>query len=277
MIRHLLEGTMAYSLARRRTLIPAAVTLAILITICSLGGLQIASAEDFRIETKVYAGDDEKPVSETTTLFIDGVVYDFLAEPEQTCVFRKPGGGKPGRFILLDPERRLRTELTTPQLAGAMEKLRTWAAQQKDPFLRFAANPDFEESFEAESGKLVLSSHFESYTVETTPAEEPDALADYREFLDWYTQLNTLMDAGPPPEPRLRLNSALARHRVIPVKVELTRAGEKKPLRAEHDFTWRLSQQDHERIDNANEALASYRKVSNDEFVRGTQPENEPE
>ena len=251
--------------------------VAALAAVCFLAALNAASADEFRIETKIFVGDEEEPVSETTTLFLDGLVYDFLTEPEQVCVFRKPGGGKPGRFILLDPERRLRTEVTTPQLAGAMQKLRTWAAQQKDPFLRFAANPEFEETFAADTGKLVLASHWESYEVETAPAEEPNALAEYREFLDWYTQLNTLMQAGPPPEPRLRLNSALARHRVVPVRVELTRSSDKTPLRAEHDFTWRLSQDDRERIDIANDSLAGFRKVSNDEFLSGAQPENDAE
>jgi len=234
-------------------------------------------AEEFRIETKIFMGDEEEPVSQATTLFHEGSVYDFLAEPEQICIFSKPRGGKPGRFILLDPERRLRTELTTPKLAATTQKLRTWAAQPKDPFLKFAANPEFKESFAPDTGKLVLASHWENYAVETTPAEEPSTLAEYREFLDWYTQLNTLLQAGPPPEPRLRLNSALARHRVVPVRVELTRAGETTPLRAEHDFTWRLSQDDRERIDDANDALASYRKVSNDEFLRGTRPEDDAE
>ena len=60
-----------------------------------------AFADGFRIETKIYAG-DEQPVSETTTLFLDGVVYDFIANPAQTAVFRKPGGGKDGLFILLE-------------------------------------------------------------------------------------------------------------------------------------------------------------------------------
>ena len=73
-----------------------------------------ARAEEFRIETRVYVGDEKEPVSETTTLFLDGVVYDFLAEPAQIAVFRKPGGGKPGRFILLDPEHGVRTEIDQP-------------------------------------------------------------------------------------------------------------------------------------------------------------------
>ena len=50
----------------------------------------------------------------------------------------------------------------------------------------------------------MLASYWESYSVDTTAADDPTVLAEYREFLDWYTQLNTLLQAGPPPEPRLR-------------------------------------------------------------------------
>jgi len=171
--------------------------------------------------------------------------------------------------ILLDPERRVRTELSTDRLAGAMNKLRTWAGRQKDPFLQFAADPQFQESFDHDSGKLVLASHEESYRIETEPAEQPGALAEYREFLDWYARLNTLLQAGPPPEPRLQVNAALARYQVVPMRVELTRAGDKEPLRAEHDFTWRLSQDDRARIDDACASLAAYRPVDNAEFLRG--------
>ena len=232
----------------------------------------VASAEGFRIETTIFVADEKLPVSETTTLFLDGAVYDFLAKPAQTAVFRKPAGGKPGRFILLDSELRTRTELTTVQLAGAMDKLRTWAGRQRDPFLQFAADPRFEESFAPESGRLVLASHLENYTVATAPAEHPQAMAEYHEFLDWYTRLNTLLTAGPPPEPRLRLNEALARHKAVPLKVELTRAGENEPLRAEHRFTWRLSQDDMKKVDDVQTSLASYRAVSNEEYVRSRQP-----
>jgi len=238
---------------------------AILPVVCQ----QEVAAEEFRIETTIYVGDEEAPVSSTTTLFSGGVVYDFLDQPEQIAVFRRPGGGKPGRFILLDPERRVRTELSTDRLAGAMNKLRTWAGRQKDPFLQFAADPQFQESFDHDSGKLVLASHEESYRIETEPAEQPGALAEYREFLDWYARLNTLLQAGPPPEPRLQVNAALARYQVVPMRVELTRAGDKEPLRAEHDFTWRLSQDDRARIDDACASLAAYRPVDNAEFLRG--------
>jgi hypothetical protein len=244
---------------------------ALLLMSASLFISDVWAAEGFRIETAIYVGDEEKPESEATTLFLDGVVYDFLASPEQIAVFRKPAGGKPGRFILLNPQERIRTEFTTEQLSGAMQKLRTWASRQEDPFLQFAADPDFKESFEPESGQLVLASHIESYTVATTRVEHAAALAEYREFLDWYAQLNTLLSGGPPPEPRLRLNAALARHEVVPLKVQLTRGREKETLRAEHKFTWRLSEEDLDRIDNVRESLAAYQSVPNEQFVRTTE------
>lgn len=248
------------------------VSCSLAIAVCLLPHCRESIAEGFRIETKIFVGDEQKPASETTTLFLDGVVYDFLKEPAQTAVFRKPTGGKPGRFILLNDQHRIRTEFSTEQLSRAMDKVRTWAGGQTDPFLKFAADPEFEESFEPESGQLVLASHLENYAVATTPVEHADAAAEYREFLDWYAQLNTLLTGGPPPEPRLRLNEALARHKVVPLTVELTRAGEKEPLRAEHDFTWRLSQGDMKRIDDVRASLASYGAVPNKEFLRRTQP-----
>jgi hypothetical protein len=246
-------------------LLPRAAAFTALVAALTSGS--VTFADGFRIETKIYVGNEEVPVSETTTLFLDGVVYDFLQAPEQVAVFKKPAGGKPGRFILLDPQHRTRTELTTEQVGGAMKKLRSWAAQQSDPFLEFAANPEFEESFDSTSGRLVLASHLENYTVATATAEHETALAEYREFLDWYTQLNTLLSAGPPPEPRLRLNAALAKHHVVPTKVELTRAGESESLRAEHNFTWRLSREDVERIDDVRASLAAYRSVPNEAYL----------
>ena len=94
---------------------------------------------------------------------------------------------------------------------------------------------------------------------------------------DWYTRLNALLSAGPPPEPRLQVNAALARYQIVPVKVELARSGENKPLRAEHEFTWRLSKDDQERIDDACASLAAYRPVENEEFLQGQRAANSQE
>jgi hypothetical protein len=232
-----------------------------------------ASDDGFRISTKIYVGEEGKKdtrlVSESTTLFLDKAVYDFLADGSQIAVFHKAAGE--GRFILLNPDKRIRTELSTAQVAGAMQKIREWAGKQRDPMLQFAANPKFEETYDPAEERLVLASHLETYTVTTEPVTHPEATAKYREFLHWYTQLNTLLHAGPPPEPRLRLNEALARHRVLPQTVQLTRTGDDKPLRAEHEFTMRLSRDDEERIDEVRTSVASFRDVTNEEFLKAGQ------
>jgi hypothetical protein len=151
--------------------------------------------------------------------------------------------------------------------------LRSWAARQSDPFLQFSADPKFDETFDRAKGTLVLASHLETYTVKTNPTQHQDSLGEYREFLDWYAQLNTLLTAGNPPDPRLQLNDALARHKVVPENVELKRAGE-DPIRAEHDFTWRLSQDDLQRVDDVRAALSRYRKLENEEFLKIGQADN---
>ncbi len=244
----------------------AVVALAALLCTSSLAG-----AEDFRIATKIYRGKDDKAklVSETTTLFLNGTVYDFLADGSQIAVFRKEAR-EPGRFILLNPPQRIQTELSTEKLTGLMEHLRDWAGRQNDPMLKFAANPQFKESYDDDSGQLVLASNLETYTVETDPASHPEAVAEYREFLHWYTQLNTMLSAGPPPEPRLQLNEALSRHRVVPRRVELSLSGEKEPLRAEHEFNWRLSQEDMAQIDDVRTSLTRFRELSNEDFEKTT-------
>lgn len=249
-----------------------AIVFAVAIVFATCGSL--LAADGFRIETKIFAGDEEEPVSKTTTLFLDGVVYDFLEKPEQTAVFRKPTGGNVGRFILLNDKERIQTTVTTEDLAGAMSKLKDWASRQTNPFLKFSANPQFDETFDRESGKLVLTSHLETYTVATEPAQHQDSLAEYGGFLDWYTQLNTLLTAGRcPPEPRLKLNDALMRHKALPKTVELKRDGE-DPLRAEHVFTWRLSQDDLQRIEDVRESLTKNRDVPNQEFLSLSAPKS---
>ena len=96
-----------------------------------LAAVNVVSAEGLRIETRIFAGKEGKvkePVSTATTLFLNGTVYDFLSDPAQIAVFHKPPGDKPGRFILLDPERCLLqaySSLRASQRLRALSRLNT--------------------------------------------------------------------------------------------------------------------------------------------------------
>ncbi|HPP52445.1 MAG TPA: hypothetical protein PK777_05810, partial [Thermoguttaceae bacterium] len=46
-------------------------------------------ALDFRMENKVYLGQQREPSVETTTIFYNGAVYDFLKKPPEITIFEK--------------------------------------------------------------------------------------------------------------------------------------------------------------------------------------------
>src|SRR5882724_2304530 len=114
-----------------------------------------AAADDFRIESKIFVGKESEPSSENLTLFRGGQVYDFLTKPSETTVFDKPRG----RVILLDPARKVRTEIKADKLLAFSEELKVWAARQSDPFLKFAADPRFEQKLDTR-GELLFTSEF---------------------------------------------------------------------------------------------------------------------
>ena len=229
-----------------------------------------AGAAEFRIETRVYAAGEKEPASESVTLFRGGAAYDFRDEDHRVAIFRPGAADKPGRFVLLDTLGKRRTEIGGDRVAIAVNKLRRWAATQDDPFLRFTGDPSFDETFSAETGELRLTHERMSYRLVTMPVASPEAMAELRAFLDAYTQLHTLLDAGLPPGPRLLVNDALAKRDVVPIEVELYSGpidGE-PDLRAEHLVTWVLSRQDRDRIEQANRRLAEYAEVENAAFSK---------
>lgn len=229
-----------------------------------------ANAADFRIETRVYTPGEEEPVSESVTLFSGGAAYDFRDADDRVTVFRSGAANKPGRFVLLDTDREVRTDIGADRVAIATTKLRRWAAVQKDPFLRFSGDPTFEENFDGDTGELRMTNTLLSYRLVTMQVASRSAMKELRAFLDAYAQLHTLLEGGLPPAPRMLINEALANHDVVPLEVELYRGPiEGVPdLRAEHLVTWILSRQDRQRVEQANRQLTEFTAVENAEFSK---------
>jgi len=227
-----------------------------------------AQSQEFRIETDVYVGEEEAPASHTVTLFEKSAVYEFVDKPNQVIVYRTSSEGRPAQFILLDPETQRRTDVDVARVEKLMQKLTRWASEHKDPLLKFAAAPKFEETFDAERGSLTLASPEWTYRVATVEAEDAAALKRYRDFTDRYAELTSMLFNSPPPGPRLALNAALAKHGVVPVEIQRTTGGEdKNAVRAMHLFSWRLSREDRTRLDEAQAFLANFKKVDNEKFI----------
>lgn len=235
--------------------------------VLSLCLIQFANAGELRIETDVYSGDSSESLSHTVTLFDNGTVYDFSDAKQEIAVFRLPTDTRAGQFILLDLKAKRRTEVTTDKIDSLMEKLSKWAVKQEDEMLRFSAEPEFEESYEADTGQLTLDSEQWNYTVATVPAEDADTLRDYRQFVDWYSRLNVMMHGAPPPGPRLALNAALEKHGVVPVEIRRKVESQGTPLRATHLFSWRLSREDRAQVEQVRQHLTNFEKVDNKNFL----------
>ena len=128
--------------------------LAVLLTIVCLVwvGMLPALGDSFRIENEVFVENETEPRTQSTTIFYEDLVYDFLKDPQEITVFDPAAG----RIVLLDPVQKIRTELSARDLGLVSEQLRAWAADQPDGFLRFSASPDFKEDYDPSTGGLQL-------------------------------------------------------------------------------------------------------------------------
>lgn len=231
--------------------------------------VQVATAADFRIESRVYTEKEEEPVSKSTTLFKAGMAYDFLEEPNEITVLDP----QRGRIILLDATHRLKTEVGTAQIVEFITQMKLRAADSEQELLKFLAEPAFKETWDAQDQELTLSSDLMTYKVTPQRAPTPDISNQYHYFSNWYAQLNAMTHAaGLPPFARAKLDDVLVRRELLPKNVELTvsmrsRFGRRDvKLRSEHEIAWKLLGEDERRIADAHAAMAQYRQVPFDEF-----------
>jgi hypothetical protein len=225
-----------------------------------------ARAEDFRVENKVFLEGEREPGMQSTTIFHEGVVYDYLKAPAEVVVFDK---GR-NRILLLDLSRRVLTELTTDEVSGLNKGLKEWALSQGDPFLRFLANPQLEEAFNEQAAELVLSSSWLTYRVVLANPGSGEIARQYREFSDWSTLLNTRLNPGSKlPFARLLVNQSVEKRQQLPKEVHLTtrsKKGKKVTARSEHQLVRTLVQSDRDRIRQTDEYLAMFRRVGFAEY-----------
>jgi hypothetical protein len=239
-----------------------------LLLLPSMLAAPLAAGQEFRIETEIYVGEEETAASRTVTLFEKAAVYEFNEEPNEIIIYRTAGEDRPAQFILLDLASQRRTDVDVSRVEKLIEKLAQWGANHSDPLIRFSAEPKFDESFDAKSGTLTLSSPKWTYKVATIDAADQECLVRYRDFIDRYTKLSAMLQNAPPPGPRLALNAALGKHGVVPVEIQRTTGGENKnAVRATHLFSWRLSREDRARLDEAQAFLANFQKVDNEQFI----------
>jgi hypothetical protein len=239
-----------------------------------------ACGAEFRIENKIYLDDQKQPPCGSVTIFSDNLVYDILDGEGEITIFDRAHG----RFVMLDPTHRLRTEIGVAKLQQAMDKLKSWAwtqpdRPQPDSFLRFLAAPKFDLQSVTAAGELDFASPWASYRVVPQDPASGEVARAYQDFSNKYCQLNALINPGTrPPFARMIVNDALAQRRLIPREVKLTIQPKEGPaatrttIRSQHQFTPRLSQADRQQIARAEQMAVSFTPVQFSEYQRQVRP-----
>jgi hypothetical protein len=225
-------------------------------------------AADFRIETKVYLGEETASTTGNLTLFYQHAVYDFFdGNPREITIYDP----RQKHFTLLDVERQVKTRIDQETLLEFVAGIEVRAAKG-GALVRESARPKFKHEFDASTKTVVLSGERIRYVAQGQTFADAETERQYKEFADMYARLNSTRVGALPPMARLELNAALAERRLLPVAVTRTLRsqnlllGETQIARSEHIVTWRLLRSDEERIDKANAQLVSFKAVAFDEF-----------
>jgi len=242
------------------------VTACVLAVSCCGGS---ARAEDFRVDTDYYVGNEKKPSAEVLTIFQGGIAYDFQGVETMVLDPRR------GKLTLLDSERKVRADLETAELLDAATSLQAVALDSKNPALVAAAKPEFQKSsedFQQNGGqftRLTFQSAPLRYIVEAQAARTPEAVQEYKYFVDWSARLNSLRPGGQPAGARLEINEDLAAKGLIPTRIDRVIPDARiREVRAQHSVIWKLSQDDHSRIDKTGTQLVKFQLVSFDQYIK---------
>ncbi len=232
---------------------------------------QVVTAEDFRVDSRVFVGKEDAPQSSNVTLFQGAHAFDFLDEPRQIACYDLARG----RIVLVDPERRIKAEVSRATLDAFCNNLRHLEKGADDPILRFALRPAFDEQIAEDDTTRVFSSKYVTYEVQPIAEEVAGMASRYHSFSDASARLNALVNRGSlPPFPRLLVNRALETKAQLPAEVQLTVSparlvgGRTVTLRSEHEFRPRLLDSDLRKIDEAGKLLTNTKTVTLGEYLR---------
>jgi len=224
-------------------------------------------AQQFRVENEVFIDGDDVPDVESTTIFLDGVVYDFLKQPREVIIFDKSRG----RFVLLDLQRRLKTEVSTSQVVAFTEWIKQWAAGQDDRLLQFLADPKLDKA--QDDGWWIFRSSWLIYRVLPQQPADTRVVGLYRDFASWYCRLNAMLNPGArPPFARMMVDEELAAEGLIPQEVELSIRDRKSwfpkwtTIRSRHRLIPHLVESDRDRVGQTDQFISMFLPVKFHEY-----------
>ena len=173
------------------------------------------AAQEFRVETDVFVGNETEPVAQHLTLFTGNLVYDFaLRRGDEVTMLDT----QRGRVVLMDLGKKIQTEISTQTLLEFTAEIRRIALTKKNGVVSL----EFTSKYNVDAKTVELTSDHVTYSATAIEAQQPEAVHRYREFADWYARLNAVRPGNMPPFGRLRLNRELANQDWLPQSITRT-------------------------------------------------------
>lgn len=218
-----------------------------------LRGQTTVGIDRFRIDNVVQMEQDDKLTKiETSTIFSDGLVFDFIGDYGEIIIYRQDTR----TFTLLDPIHRIQTELTMDDVEEFLERIKKILKEKDDKFCRFIVSPQFDKSKNQDGGELLFQSKFIDYEIKTRPFEQKTIAQEFFLFSNAYSKLNIYLNPGTTtPFARLTINDELERMNLFPESFRTNVYPKGKwlfsksiKIESRHNIVRRLAEKDHGRI-----------------------------
>ena len=243
-------------------------TLGASVLISIVSNSAIAQHVDFRITTDVFVEGQKEPVSQTKTIFMDGVAYDFPmgSNPEITLI-----DPDHGRIMLLDTEKQLHTEISLQDLLNSVQRMRSQATGGKLAIFVQDAEVTLKK---LDANRITVGKNVIQYDATLAkPNEDADAAniaRQFRYFADPSACLNAWQRQSPPPFARLNLNEEIEKAAAIPENItRITKTSDQEVVvKCIIHSNWILPADDKAEVKKVGQMLASYTQVTPAEYER---------
>lgn len=228
------------------------ILLTFLVMTGQLSAQSISEINRFRIDNKVKMEKDDTLITvETSTIFCDGNIFDFIGNNGEIIIYRQ----ETDSFTILDPIHRIQTKLTNSEIDDFIERITEKLKEKDDKFCNFMIVPVFDCS-KNDSGELLFQSKWIDYRIKTLAFDELLHANDYFLFIDAYTRLNIYLNPGTITSfARININEYLKQEKCFPEKFSITVFpkgkiffGKTIKIESEHKLIRRLTEEDQGKI-----------------------------
>ncbi|MBQ7814281.1 MAG: hypothetical protein IJ387_07310 [Thermoguttaceae bacterium] len=220
----------------------------------------------FRVDAvvKFSRNEDEERSFRTSSVFFDDFAFDFIGDNGEIIVY----SFSEKKFALIDPIRRLRTEVDAEEIDRFLENVKPLLEKRNDAFCAFMLEPSFEVS--RKEDELLFQSKWIDYRATTRVFDDPKIAAAYFDFANALCKLNVFMNPGSvTPLARLELNRRFQEEARFPEKlvVDVYPKGKmffNRSFQASNEYKLarRLSEKDRNRVMRAIHFAAQFQEVN---------------